>query len=214
MVRPSGSVAQSPDALNTLAAWGVKNQRAQPRPRLSFSPCFRKDRFSGPSAIILPNGSSQLSPGTRLPQQWVSDRTRLWQRRAVRLHGTEELDPDAVLRDVFQPRNPPHQNLGKPPIPGPGITPSAQGVRAAQLSSMGSYRLRRVLRSAEGQGAVSFDSRTIEAPDLDAAIREASFGLSTSGGATVESVTLSRPTGEIVWTGARTALGTGPAAGS
>jgi hypothetical protein len=79
---------------------------------------------------------------------------------------------------------------------------------------MGSYRLRRVLRSTERRGAVSFDSRTIEAPDLDAAIREASLGISNSGGVTVESVTLSRPTGEIVWTGERTALGTGPTAGS
>jgi hypothetical protein len=79
---------------------------------------------------------------------------------------------------------------------------------------MGSYRLRRVLRSTEGREAVSFDSRTIEAPDLDAAIREASLGLSTTGGVTVESVTLSRPTGEIVWTGARPVLGTGPTVGS
>lgn len=79
---------------------------------------------------------------------------------------------------------------------------------------MASYRLRRVLRSTEGREAVSFDSRTIEAPDLDAAIREASLGLSTSGGTTVESMTLSKPTGEIVWTGARTAVGTGPTAGS
>ena len=117
-------------------------------------------------------------------------------------------------RPVFHPRNPPHQNLGKPPIPGPGITPSARGCRRRSWIPMGSYRLRRVLRSMEREGAVSFDSRTIEAPDLDAAIREVSLGLSTSGSATVESVTLSRPTGEIVWTSASTSAGTGPAAGS
>ncbi len=110
--------------------------------------------------------------------------------------------------------DPPYSKSGQAADTGSGYHAVGTVVRAAQTSSMGSYRLRRVLRSTERRGALSFDSRTIEAPDLDAAIREASLGLSTSGGTTVESVTLSRPTGEIVWTGAGTALGTGSATGS
>jgi hypothetical protein len=75
---------------------------------------------------------------------------------------------------------------------------------------MRSYRLRRVLRSTGGTGTVSFDSRTIEALDLAAAIREASADAAIQGGRMVETVVLSTPAGEILWTGVAAASGATP----
>lgn len=45
--------------------------------------------------------------------------------------------------------------------------------QALVLRTMGSYRLRRVLKSTDGGGGTAYDSRTIEAADLDAAIAAA-----------------------------------------
>ncbi|WP_408902922.1 hypothetical protein [Methylobacterium radiotolerans] len=59
-----------------------------------------------------------------------------------------------------------------------------------------------------------FDSRTIEAEDLESAIREAGVDTMIHGGAMVESAVLSTPSGEILWTGTKPAVGRGPGVGS
>jgi hypothetical protein len=79
---------------------------------------------------------------------------------------------------------------------------------------MGSYRLRRVLRSTGEQDAISFDSRTIEASDLDAAIRAAGIDTRIHGGRRVESAVLSTLNGEILWTGAGAPLRTSSGSGT
>jgi hypothetical protein len=65
---------------------------------------------------------------------------------------------------------------------------------------MGSYRLRRVLRSTSGTGGTAYDSRTIEAADLDAAIAAAKSDRRVAPDQKVESAILSTLSGEIVWT--------------
>jgi hypothetical protein len=102
----------------------------------------------------------------------------------------------------FRLRNTPIQNLGKPGIPPPGITRPERGVARMMLNSMASYRLRRVLRSTNGKAALSFDSRTIEAADLEAAITAARGDTRVRVGQEVESAILSTQSGEIVWTSA------------
>jgi hypothetical protein len=64
---------------------------------------------------------------------------------------------------------------------------------------MGSYRLRRVLKSTDGGGGTAYDSRTIEAADLDAAIA-AAMNDRPAMNRKVESAVLSTSSGEIVWT--------------
>ncbi|MGU3659511.1 hypothetical protein [Methylobacterium fujisawaense] len=82
------------------------------------------------------------------------------------------------------------------------------------LYTMGSYRLRRVLRSTDGAGSTAYDSRTIEAADLDAAIAAAMNDRPASPDQKVESAILSTLSGEIVWTKDTLAHGNpGPAPG-
>ena len=64
---------------------------------------------------------------------------------------------------------------------------------------MGSYRLRRVLKSTDGVGGTAYDSRTIEAADLNAAIA-AAMNVRPALDRKVESAVLSTSSGEIVWT--------------
>ncbi len=78
---------------------------------------------------------------------------------------------------------------------------------------MGSYRLRRVLKSTDGAGGTAYDSRTIEAADLDAAIA-AAMNVRPAMNRKVESAVLSTSSGEIVWTNDMLAHGNpGPAPG-
>jgi hypothetical protein len=58
------------------------------------------------------------------------------------------------------------------------------------------------LRSTTGKEALSFDSRTIEAADLEAAITAATGDTRVRVGQEVESAILSTQSGEIVWTSA------------
>lgn len=67
------------------------------------------------------------------------------------------------------------------------------------LRTMGSYRLRRVLKSTDGGGGTAYDSRTIEAATLDAAIA-AAMNDRPAMNRKVESAVLSTSSGEIVWT--------------
>ncbi len=68
------------------------------------------------------------------------------------------------------------------------------------LRTMGSYRLRRVLKSTGGGGRTAYESRTIEAADLDAAIAAAMNDRPMAPDQKVESAILSTLSGEIVWT--------------
>lgn len=65
---------------------------------------------------------------------------------------------------------------------------------------MAFYRLRRVLRSKTGGGS-AFDSTTIEAEDVDAAIRAVREGHVDKPGFELATVVLTMPSGQIVWTG-------------
>lgn len=71
---------------------------------------------------------------------------------------------------------------------------------ALVLRTMGSYRLRRVLKSTDGGGGTAYDSRTIEAANLDAAIAAAMNDRPAAPDQKVESAVLSTLSGEIVWT--------------
>jgi uncharacterized RmlC-like cupin family protein len=66
------------------------------------------------------------------------------------------------------------------------------------------------LRSTTEEGAVSFDSRTIEAEDLEAAIRAVRGETRVRVGQEVESAILSTQSGEIVWTSAAAAQAPSP----
>jgi hypothetical protein len=78
---------------------------------------------------------------------------------------------------------------------------------------MESYRLRRVLKSTGGGGRTAYESRTIEAADLDAAIAAAMNERPVAPDQKIESAILSTLSGEIVWTKdslPRGSPGTGP----
>jgi uncharacterized RmlC-like cupin family protein len=81
------------------------------------------------------------------------------------------------------------------------------------LNSMASYRLRRVLRSTSGKETLSFDSRTIEAADLEAAISAVRGDTRVRVGQEVESAILSTLSGEIVWVDAAASAPPRPAPG-
>lgn len=82
------------------------------------------------------------------------------------------------------------------------------------LRTMGSYRLRRVLKSTGGGGRTAYESRTIEAADLDTAIAAAMNDRPVAPDQQVESAILSTLSGEIVWTNDMLAHGNpGPAPG-
>lgn len=68
------------------------------------------------------------------------------------------------------------------------------------FGSMAAYRVRRVLRWKDGRSGTAFDSRTIEAIDLDGAILVARRTDSVPPGFEVASYVLSTPAGEILWT--------------
>lgn len=67
------------------------------------------------------------------------------------------------------------------------------------VASMASYRLRRVLRWKDGRSGTAFDSRTIEAVDLDQAILIAKRAEGVAPGFELASCVLSAPSGEILW---------------
>jgi len=157
VARLFSSVARTPDTPATLPARSAKNQRAQPRPsrpRLGFCPRSRKDRFSGASAIIRPNGPFQLSPGTRLPQHELATAYSFGNGHRLDNPGREALCPAALVRSC--------SNRGTPRI---------------KIWASRRYRVR-VSRSRHGGagGADKFDG-IVQAPQGSAFNGEARRGI-------------------------------------
>lgn len=78
---------------------------------------------------------------------------------------------------------------------------------------MAAYRVRRVLRWKDGRSGTAFDSRTIEAVDVDGAILAARREYRVPPGFEVASYVLSTPAGEILWTSGGDAPALAPAPG-